>query len=135
VARLALATGAPVVPVGISLDHRLIRVVQTKVEEKMEPGAWYLHGPYAMTVGQSVTFQGDADDRQQVRAICDQVMQAIGGLCHSGHHRLAVAHQVAAERAMRRNVFARAGYWVKYGVAARALQLMLMFLIGNAGKI
>jgi 1-acyl-sn-glycerol-3-phosphate acyltransferase len=133
IARLALATGAPVVPVGISLDHRLVRFVTTK--EDQEPGAWYLHGPYAMTVGEAVTFTGDPNDYTQVRSITNQVMERVGELKHRGQHRLAVAHQVGAARTTRRNVFARAGYWMKYSVAFRAIQMTLMFLVGSAGKI
>lgn len=90
VARLALATGAPVIPVGISLNHKKIRQVHTRVEGKMEMGSWYLHGPYAMTVGIPVTYQGSAEDYETVRSVTGQIMHQIAGLSQFGAVRLAL---------------------------------------------
>lgn len=131
VARLALSTGAPVVPVGISLDPAQIRMVQTKVEGKMEPGAWYLHGPYAMTVGTPSTYHGDANDHEQVRGVTGQIMQGIAVLKQRGEHRLDMAQRECEIRAARRGMVARAAHWAAYSVAFRAVRSMLMFLIAG----
>jgi hypothetical protein len=89
VARLALATGAPVIPVGISLNHKRIRQVYTTVDGKQEIASWYLHGPYAMTVGEPLTFQGSPEDHEQVRQVTGQIMQQIAVLHRIGALRLA----------------------------------------------
>ena len=56
VARLAISSGAPVIPVGIYLDDRYIYHTNNKVQGEMEVGTWYFHGPYTMTVGEPMTF-------------------------------------------------------------------------------
>lgn len=88
-ARLALATGAPVIPVGISLNHKKLRQVHTTIDGKKETGSWYLHGPYAMTVGEPVSYQGSTEDREQVHAVTGQIMQQIAALRRFGDVRLA----------------------------------------------
>ncbi len=92
VARLALATGAPVIPVGIGLETHKIRYVTSKIAGEMEPSAWYLRGPYAMTVGEALFFEGNPEDREQVRAVTTQVMQRILLLSRASQFRLAAQH-------------------------------------------
>ena len=92
VARLALATGAPVIPVGISLDQKKVRLVPTQIEGEQDTGTWYLNGPYAITVGQPVTFRGDPNDRNHAQTVTGQVMQRITRLSEAGHRRLAAAY-------------------------------------------
>jgi 1-acyl-sn-glycerol-3-phosphate acyltransferase len=78
-ARLALRTGAPVVPIGIHLDQKQIYRVETKerTDDDIEIGALYFHGPYAITVGHALSFTGDANDRRLVAEVSEQVMQRI----------------------------------------------------------
>jgi 1-acyl-sn-glycerol-3-phosphate acyltransferase len=135
IARLALATGAPVIPVGISLDHRQVRVVQTRVEGRLEPSAWYLHGPYAMTVGTPIVYEGDAEDRDYVRSVTGQVMSHIVALSQKGQSRLAIAQRQAALRAANASMMARAARWTAQSVILRGIQAMLFFLIGTAGRV
>jgi 1-acyl-sn-glycerol-3-phosphate acyltransferase len=97
-ARLALASGAPVVPVGISLDQRHVRRINTNVDGKSEMGTWYLDGPYAMTVGEPVTFGGSLEDREAVRAVTGQIMAQIAHLSEKSATRM-VAKQAAAKPA------------------------------------
>lgn len=89
VARLALATGVPVVPVGISLDAKKINRIYKKIDGQLEPITWYLRGPYAMTVGESRQYQGSLDDHEQVRGVTDRIMQDISILNARGNTRLA----------------------------------------------
>ena len=89
VARLALATGVPVVPVGISLDANRVKVVVSKIDGDMEPSSWYLRGPYAMTVGEPVRFTGSMDDRDHVRQVAGQIMQHVMTLSRRGDARIA----------------------------------------------
>ena len=91
VARLALETGAPVIPIGIGLDHNHLQLLETSVKGKGEVGAWYFHGPYAITVGHALRFSGNSEDREQVRRVTDYIMQQISGLAQESRARLAPA--------------------------------------------
>ena len=92
VARLALSTGAPVLPVGIGLDRARIHLIETPVDGAIEVGTWYFGGPYAMTVGEPLRFAGDAEDRALVRAVTGQIMQQIVALAGQSADRIQAAH-------------------------------------------
>ena len=87
--RLALGAGVPVIPLGIYLDRERIRLIETQVEGKVEIGTWYLRGPYAMTVGEPMVFEGDLDDWNYVRDGSEQIMQRIAQLSFESAQRLA----------------------------------------------
>ncbi len=87
VARLALASGAPVVPVGIHLERDRIHSIRSIVRGKAEYGRWYLRGPYHMTVGAPIHFNGDTEDRFLVRTVADYVMSQIVQLARESKHR------------------------------------------------
>lgn len=132
VARLALATGAPVIPVGVSLNQKKVRLVLTQIEGEQETGAWYLKGPYALTVGRPLIFNGNPDDRSQTREVTGQIMQRITRLSHFGHQRLAsrlnaprllpqvslARPKAAAESAAK---FAWKGTWQAFKQSAQAI--------------
>lgn len=77
VARLALLSGAPVIPMGIYLQRERCRTVCTRVNGNDEYGRWYLHGPYNITVGRQLHFRGDAENREYVRKVAEVVMHQI----------------------------------------------------------
>ena len=77
VARMAMASGAPVIPVGIALQRDQIHHIRSTVRGNEEIGHWYLRGPYAMTFGRAIQFAGDPDDHQLVRSVADQTMRRI----------------------------------------------------------
>jgi len=77
VARLAIRSGVPVVPVGIALDPRCIKRIHTRIEGNLEVGNWTMHGMYAMTVGEPLVFSGDVEDRKYVRAVTEQIMDRV----------------------------------------------------------
>ncbi len=77
VARLALLSGAPVIPVGIYLQRSLCRTIRSKVKGNDEYGRWYLHGPYNITVGRPLHFRGDVENRPYVRTVAESVMHHI----------------------------------------------------------
>jgi 1-acyl-sn-glycerol-3-phosphate acyltransferase len=87
VARLALASGAPVIPVGIHLERDRIHSIRSIVSGKAEYGRWYLSGPYHMTVGASIQFNGDTEDRTLVRTVADYVMNQIINLARESKTR------------------------------------------------
>lgn len=88
-ARLALLTGAPVIPVGIHLLRERIRYIHTTVDDQPEVARWYFRGPYAMTVGVPLYFRGDVEDHAYVQAITTHIMDSIMVLSAQGEKRLA----------------------------------------------
>lgn len=87
-ARLALETGAPIVPVGIHLQRDRLRLIETRVQGRAEVGTWYLDGHYAVTGGLPLYLQGDVQDWDQVRSLAQQVMQQVIDLSRQGEQRL-----------------------------------------------
>ncbi len=97
-ARLALQSGVPVIPVGIALEpHRLWRR-ETTVRNMTDTAAWYFSGPYAVTVGEPVTFQGDVEDRECVRSVTDQIMHLTNAVRLESTHRVLAAQEHGLRR-------------------------------------
>ncbi|MEA4907745.1 MAG: lysophospholipid acyltransferase family protein [Anaerolineaceae bacterium] len=94
-ARLALMSGAPVVPIGIYLDAGRLHRIETKVEGTNEVGTWYMDGPYAVTVGAPLHFQGNVEDREQVQYVTQRIMAHITALSMKSAIRM---HASAARR-------------------------------------
>ena len=88
VARLALQSGVPVVPIGIHLRDENCKRVPTTLEGVPEIITWYLNGPYAITIGKPPHFQGDANDRPTVKAIAENVMEHIRNLSQESRQRV-----------------------------------------------
>ena len=88
VARLALLSGAPVIPVGIHLLRDRINTIPSTVRGEVEYGRWYLRGPYNLTVGQPLRFAGSVTDRSHVRATASIVMSHIIKLARESENRL-----------------------------------------------
>lgn len=88
VARLALASGAPVIPVGIQLQWSRIWSARSTVRGAEHTGRWYLRGPYNITVGKPLRFRGDVEDRTRVRKVADTVMHHIIELARQSEIRL-----------------------------------------------
>jgi 1-acyl-sn-glycerol-3-phosphate acyltransferase len=88
VARLALSTGAPVIPVGISLDQARIRLVNVEMEGQAEEGRIYTGGPYAMTVGKPIWLKGNVADWDFVHLVSERIMDRIRRLSHESSQRL-----------------------------------------------
>jgi 1-acyl-sn-glycerol-3-phosphate acyltransferase len=80
VARLALATGAPVIPVGISLDPARIVFRDTLIDGVTEQMRWVFRGPYFVTAGRPMTVTGTLDDRAGVRLAAARIMNRVAGL-------------------------------------------------------
>jgi len=88
VARLALQSGVPVVPIGIHLRDENCMRVSTMLDGEPDIITWYLRGPYSITVGRPLHFQGDADDRSLVRTIAETVMEHIRALSRESKQRM-----------------------------------------------
>jgi len=87
VARLALQSGIPVVPIGIHLREENCKRMPTTLEGEPDIITWYLHGPYSITVGKPLHFQGDANNRPLVKKIAETVMDHIRTLTQESRKR------------------------------------------------
>jgi len=90
VARLALGSGVPVVPIGIHLRGENCRRVPTMLDGKPDVITWYLRGPYAITVGKPMRFHGNPGDPSLVRRVSETVMAHIRTLALESRTRMQV---------------------------------------------
>jgi 1-acyl-sn-glycerol-3-phosphate acyltransferase len=88
VARLALSSGVPVIPIGISLMDKGCKRVPTTLEGEPDIITWYLRGPYAITIGKALHYHGDANDKDFVRKVSENIMQSIRTLAQDSQRRL-----------------------------------------------
>lgn len=88
VARLAIASGAPVIPIGIHLQRERLHFIRSTVRGEVTYGRWYLHGPYQVTVGAPLQFTGDVEDRPFVRSVAETIMHHIVELARESENRL-----------------------------------------------
>jgi 1-acyl-sn-glycerol-3-phosphate acyltransferase len=86
-ARLALLTGVPVVPVGIYLPRERNHVITANINGKSAVGYWYLRGPYSVTVGHALYFEGDCQDRECVTSVTNSIMRQIATLAYQSEQR------------------------------------------------
>jgi 1-acyl-sn-glycerol-3-phosphate acyltransferase len=87
-ARLALSTGVPVVPVGIHLPRECSTCIRSNISGKPTVGYWYLRGPYQITVGQPMKFEGNAEDREHVHRVSLNIMERIHLLAKESESRM-----------------------------------------------
>ncbi len=87
VARLAIASGAPVIPTGIFLQRDRLQTMKSVVSGKTEYSNWYLRGPYAITIGAPMRFTGDVEDREHVKETAHKIMIKIMGLAAESQQR------------------------------------------------
>ncbi|MBN2002747.1 MAG: 1-acyl-sn-glycerol-3-phosphate acyltransferase [Anaerolineae bacterium] len=90
-ARLALSTGAPLIPVGIHLQRERIHLIETRIEGETEIGTWYLRGPYSITIGQPLHLNGSVENREYVREVSKTLMQHIVQLADESERRMHTA--------------------------------------------
>jgi 1-acyl-sn-glycerol-3-phosphate acyltransferase len=93
-ARLALKTGVTVIPVGIYLLQEKSVYITSRLGGTPTAGYWYWHGPYAITVGKPVHFQGDPDNKEQVQSTAQQMMGLIRSL--AGESKTRILQQLSA---------------------------------------
>jgi len=88
VARLALSSGVPVIPIGIYLSDKGCRRIPATLEGEPDIVTWYLHGPYSITIGKPMLFRGNVDDKDFVRKVAESIMQSIRGLVLESQQRV-----------------------------------------------
>ncbi len=75
--RLALMTGAPIVPLGIFLDPKRSKIYKTQVNGDDKKGVFYLRGPYHVVAGEALTIKGGVEDRKMVRKKSEEMKELI----------------------------------------------------------
>ena len=88
VARLALESGVPVVPIGIYLNEKGCKRIPTTLEGEPDVVTWYLRGPYAVTIGKPLWFSGDANDKPLVKTVAESIMENIRSLALESRQRV-----------------------------------------------
>jgi 1-acyl-sn-glycerol-3-phosphate acyltransferase len=87
-ARLALATEVAVIPVGIYLLRERRVHLSSRLSGEYSEAFWYIRGPYGMTVGKPMHFQGNAEDEQLVRSVTEHMMAKIHELAEESERRI-----------------------------------------------
>ena len=91
-ARMALETGAPVIPAGIAFPWGNVRSSQADIAGTSCEARLLLKGAYNMTVGQPLYLKGNVDDRADVVRARDEIMTHIGRLSEQSRWRLGMRH-------------------------------------------
>lgn len=76
-ARLALATGAPIIPAGIHIQRTRIKTLTMLSGKEEIPAHWYFNGPYTITFGEPMVFDGDVEDRNRVEDVTRTILSEI----------------------------------------------------------
>ncbi len=87
-ARLALMTGVPVVPMGISLSPRGLWTPKGEIKDTPVNIRFAKRGPYGLTVGHPLRYEGDVEDRDYVRIVATRMMQHVMELAQESRERL-----------------------------------------------
>jgi 1-acyl-sn-glycerol-3-phosphate acyltransferase len=88
VARIALASGAPVVPFGISMVEEGYSKTITDTDNFYSEGRWAVRGPYYTTVGEAKHYYGDHEDRALVREVLHKIVEDIKDVAYQSEERL-----------------------------------------------
>jgi 1-acyl-sn-glycerol-3-phosphate acyltransferase len=88
VARIALRSGKPIIPVGIALEKKGIHTREYQFTDRYATGRWMVKGAYAITVGAPIFPSGDPQDRELVRAVSVEVTDQIRKLAAQSEGRL-----------------------------------------------
>jgi 1-acyl-sn-glycerol-3-phosphate acyltransferase len=78
--RLALLSGASIIPMGIGIKKNNIKMLSSVIKGVQEWGKWYLKGPYAITVGKPIKITGDIENRTNVKDLSKWLSEKISKL-------------------------------------------------------
>ena len=87
-ARLALAAGVPIVPVGIYIARERTLIIQNNRMEARGRGKFVLDGPYKATQGKPLYVEGDIEDREVVKELSTWIMLRINSLVRESEQRV-----------------------------------------------
>ncbi len=78
--RLAMLSGKPIVPIGISVKEKYVRSIKSMIKGVQEWGKWYFRGPYALTIGKQINVGGEVTNKDCVRNLSEWLAGKIGDL-------------------------------------------------------
>lgn len=78
--RLAMASGKPIIPIGISVKKQNIKPISSIIKGVHELGKWYLKGPYALTVGKPINLRKMTSSRVRIKKLSNWLRERISGL-------------------------------------------------------
>jgi len=90
--RVALLSGAPVIPIGIHLSQDALAQQQLNTTRFDSNARWAVRGAYYTTVGRAMYFHGDVEDRARVRRLSERIMEAIILQSEKSSRRMQAAH-------------------------------------------
>lgn len=99
-ARLALASGLPVIPIGIHLRRDKFFRSISMMTGKRDFGWLYFWGPYAMTIGKPMVFTGDVEDRELVKSVTHTIMEQVKALAGESETRLVSKKRLSRSKVM-----------------------------------
>lgn len=82
--RMALATGAPIIPIGICVDPSRIKKFTIKIKNKENQFYWYRRGAYIINYGQPLYFKGQIADQKLVKNYSQILRENLQQLLHYG---------------------------------------------------
>jgi 1-acyl-sn-glycerol-3-phosphate acyltransferase len=86
--RLALLSGKPIIPIGISVRKKNVRWIKSVIKGVQEWGKWYFKGPYAMSIGKPINLTGNVEDRNKVKYLTGWLSRKISILAKESTKRL-----------------------------------------------
>lgn len=86
--RLALLSGKPIIPIGISVSEKNIKKIKSVVKGVQEWGKWYFKGPYALTIGKPINISCNIDNRNRIKYLSKWLGKKISTLEKEGSMRL-----------------------------------------------
>ncbi len=119
--RLALETGAPIVPVGVAVRDDDLYRMNTCIDGHSAEAVWLKPGPYAITVGRPFFLKGSVHDRAYVAAETERIMREVVALAQSSNRRLPPRHGYfpGYPRLMMRHLF-------RFGLLMRSVFAVLL---------
>ena len=87
-ARIALKSGAPVVPVGIHMLQEGVSSSVTKSENFESTSQWAVRGPYYLSIGEPMHFTGDMEDRPLVRKVTKEIWNGVREQAYRSEERM-----------------------------------------------
>lgn len=108
--RMALRSGAPLLPVGIHLPLENIRFRYLKVGGEKVESRFYLKGRYAITIGQPMWMTGDVNNWERVRELSTLLQERIYALSQVSEMRLSkTPPKVSGRRKKRKSIMVESG--------------------------
>lgn len=86
--RLAMLSGKPVIPMGISVKEKNIRNIKSVIKGIQEWGKWYFKGPYAISIGKPINIKGSIEDRNKVKYLSGWLGSKISELASESNKRI-----------------------------------------------